>query len=126
MAQFDAHAQQHVLDNRAKIRAGRTIQVAAVQRSGYGGVTATTVSIILKQRGTSDPLTEDQISTFAGEYLAELDIAIDLPAIAYFALTPNGSTDDTAIGLAIKLETVQYRQSGLVANRWQLTLRRLR
>ena len=123
---FNANAQQRVVANRARMRNGRTVQVAAIQRSGYGGYVASTISIILKQKGSSDPETEDQIGTFAGEYLAELDLSVNVPAIAYLALTPNGATDDASIAAAQKLEIVQYRQSGLVPDRWQVSLRRLR
>jgi hypothetical protein len=122
---LDVGKQARVVANREKIRAGRTISVAAVYRTAYGGQQAVVVPLILKQQGTSNPVTEDQTSTFANEYLAELPVTIDPKPIAYFALT-GGALDAAAIAAAIQLEIVQYRLSGLVANRWQLTLRRLR
>jgi hypothetical protein len=122
---LDAGKQARILANRARIRSGRTIAVAAVYRTAYGGQQAVAVSLILKQQGTSNPATEDQTSTFANEYLAELPLEIDPKPIAYFALT-GGALDAAAIASAIQLEVIEYRLSGLVANRWQLTLRRLR
>jgi gamma-glutamyltranspeptidase len=122
---LDAGKQARVVGNRARIRTGRTITVAAVYRTAYGGQQAVAVPLILKQQGTSNPATEDQTSTFANEYLAELSIEVDPRPIAYFALT-GGSLDDAAIAAAIRLEVIEFRLSGLIANRWQLTLRRLR
>jgi hypothetical protein len=122
---LDAGKQTRIVANRARIRSGRAITVAAVYRTAYGGQQAVAVSLILKQQGTSNPATEDQTSTFANEYLAELPMEIDPKPIAYFALT-DGALDTAAIASAIQLEVIEYRLSGLVANRWQLTLRRLR
>jgi hypothetical protein len=122
---LDTRKAQRVQANRAVIRAGRTIAAAAVYRTAYGGQTAVQISLILKQQGTSNPAVEDQTSTFTNEYLAELDLAIDPRPIAYIALT-GGAVDDASIAAAIQLEILEYRQSGLIPNRWQLTLRRLR
>ena len=62
---------------------------------------------------------------FANEYLAELPLAVDPKPVAFFALS-GGALDDAAIAAAIQLEIIEYRLAGLVPNRWQLTLRRLR
>ena len=123
---LDSRKIARIVANRLTIRGGRTIQVAAVYRTAYGGNTAVTISIILKQQGTAQPAVLDQTSVVANEYLAELDLAIDPRPIAYIALTPNGATDDASIAAAVLLEILEYRQSGLIANRWQLSLRRLR
>ncbi len=121
---------QRIINNRATMRIGRTVAVAAVYRTAYGGQTAMPVNLILKQQGTNNPVVEDTISHPASEYLAELPLEIDPRPIAYFALTPlqNGAPalDAASIAAAIQLEIVAYRQSGLVPDRWQLTLRRLR
>jgi hypothetical protein len=122
---LDAGKQARVVANRDKIRAGRTMSVAAVYRTAYGGQQAVAVSLILKQQGTTNPATEDQTSTYTGEYLAELPLTVDPKPIAFFALT-GGALDAASIAAAIQLEVIAYRLSGLVANRWQLTLRRLR
>ena len=71
------------------------------------------------------PQTEDEVSLFTGEYLAELDISQHPESIAYLARTPNGVTDDASIAAAYKLEIIQYRKSGILFNRWQVSLRRL-
>ncbi len=121
---------QRIINNRATMRIGRTVAVAAVYRTAYGGQTAMPVNLILKQQGTNNPVVEDTISHPASEYLAELPLEIDPRPIAYFALTPlqHGTLalDAASIAAAIQLEIVAYRQSGLVPDRWQLTLRRLR
>jgi hypothetical protein len=122
---LDTTKRARVVANRDKIRAGRTTSVAAVYRTAYGGCQAVAVPLILKQQGTSNPATEDQTSTFNNEYVAELPITIDPKPIAYFALT-GGALDEAGIATAIQLEVIEYRLSGLVPNRWQLTLRRLR
>ena len=122
---LDAGKQARVVANRDSIRIGRSISAAAVYRTAYGGQRAALVTLILKQQGTSNPATEDQTSMFANEYLAELPLAIDPKPIAFFALT-GGALDDAAIAAAIQLEIIEYRLAGLVPNRWQLTLRRLR
>jgi hypothetical protein len=127
---LDARKQAHIVANRAIQRAGRTTPVAAVYRTAYGGQIAAVVALILKQQGSSDPRVEDQTGKTAAEYIAELPLDVDPRPIAYFALTPvtNGAAalDADSIAAAIQLEIVAYRQSGLVPNRWQLTLRRLR
>ena len=122
---LDARKVQRIVANRAAIRAGRTIAATAVYRTAYGGQTAQPIALILKDQGTSDPAVEDQTGTFTNEYLAELDLQIDPHPIAYIALT-GGATDDASIAAAVHLEILESRQSGLIANRWQLTLRRLR
>lgn len=122
---MDARAVARVIANRVAMRNGRTTKVAMLQRSQYGGYVATSIAVILKQRGSSNPAVEDLAGTFTGEYLAEMDMAIDAPSIAYLALT-GGATDDASIAAAQWLEVVQYRISGLVGNRWQVSLRRLR
>jgi hypothetical protein len=122
---LDAVKQARMVANRARIRVGRTVQVAAVYRTAYGGQQAMAVPLVLKQQGTSNPVTEDQTRMFANEYLAELPLEIDPRPIAYFALT-GGAIDDAGIAAAVQLEVIEYRISGLVPNRWQLTLRRLR
>jgi hypothetical protein len=122
---LDAVKQARMVANRARIRVGRTVQVAAVYRTAYGGQQAMVVPLVLKQQGTSNPVTEDQTRMFANEYLAELPLEIDPRPIAYFALT-GGAIDDAGIAAAVQLEVIEYRISGLVPNRWQLTLRRLR
>jgi|GEM_PF-2573975 hypothetical protein len=122
---LDAAKQAHVVANRDRIRTGRTTEVAAVYRTAYGGQQAVVVPIILKQQGTSNPAVEDQTGAFANEYLAELPLDFDPRPIAYIALT-GGASDDASIAAAIQLEVIEYRLSGLVPNRWQLTLRRLR
>lgn len=122
---LDVRKAARIVANRATIRAGRTIQVAAVYRTAYGGQTAMAVSVILKQQATINPAVEDQTSKAVDEYLAEWPIEVDPRPVAYLALT-GGATDDASIAAAPLLEIVAYRQSGLVVDRWQLTLRRLR
>ena len=121
---------RHILANRAIARVGRTIPVAAVYRTAYGGQTAAALNIILKEQGTNDPTVEDTVSRRAAEYTAELPLEADPRPIAYLALTPvtDGvpALDEASIGAAIQLEIVSYRQSGLIPNRRQVTLRRLR
>jgi hypothetical protein len=116
--------------NRAAQRIGRTTFVAAVYRTAYGGQIAMSLELILKQQGSSDPAVDDQTGKVATEYIAELPLEVDPRPIAYVALTPvsNGTAalDAASIREAVQLEIVAYRQSGLVPNRWQLTLRRLR
>jgi hypothetical protein len=122
---LDARKAARVVANRARIRAGRTIVVAAVYRTAYGGRTAQAVAVVLKQQATSAPEVVDQEGRVVAEYLAEWPIEIDPRSVAFVALT-GGSLDDGAIAAAIQLEVVTYRRSGLVPDRWHLTLRRLR
>jgi hypothetical protein len=122
---LDVRKAARIVANRATIRAGRTMPVAAVYRTAYGGQTAMVVSVILKQQATINPAVEDQTSKAVDEYLAEWPIEVDPRPVAYLALT-GGATDDASIAAAPLLEIVAYRQSGLVVDRWQLTLRRLR
>ena len=121
---------RHILANRAIMRIGRTTPVAAVYRTAYGGQTAVALNLILKEQGTNDPTVADTISRRVAEYTAELPLDVDPRSIAYLALTPlsNGvpALDQASITAAIQLEIVSYRESGLVANRWLVTLRRLR
>jgi hypothetical protein len=127
---LDARKVAHMAANRAKLRAGRAEPVAAVYRTAYGGTTAVSVMMLLKQQMSHDPAVEDRTSTSDVEYIGELDLAIDPRTIAYFALTPAtgdvAATDDASIAAAIKLEILGYGQRGTVENRWLLELRRLR
>jgi hypothetical protein len=127
---LDARKAAHMAANRERLKAGRAEPVAAVYRTAYGGTTALSVSVLLKQQMSHDPAVADRTSTADIEYIAELDLAVDPRAIAYFALTPvtNGvaATDDANIQAAIKLEILGYGQRGTIENRWLLQLRRLR
>ena len=122
---LDTRKALRVRTNRAAMRAGRTVQAAAVYRTSYGGIRADAVTLILKGQGSSDPAVADTGGSTAAEYLAELDLAIDPRPIAYLALT-GGATDPASLAAAIVLEIVDYRQAGLVPDRWEITLRRLR
>jgi hypothetical protein len=122
---LDAAKQARVIANRARMRVGRTVQVAAVYRTVYGGQRAMAVALVLKQQGTSNPIMANQTTVLANEYVAELPLEIDPRPIAYIALT-GGAIDDASIAAAVQLEVIEYRLSGLVPDRWQLTLRRLR
>jgi hypothetical protein len=127
---LDPRKQAHIVANRAVQRVGRTTVVAAVYRTAYGGQTAISLELILKQQGSSEPAVVDQTGKATAEYIAELPMEVDPRPIAYLALTPvsNGvaALDAASIAAAVQLEIVAYRRSGLVPNRWQLTLRRLR
>ena len=84
----------------------------------------------LLDRLSSDPTIEDTISRRVAEYSAELPLEVDPRSIAYLALTSvtndAPALDEASIAAAIQLEIVSYRESGLVADRWLVTLRRLR
>jgi hypothetical protein len=121
---LDARKAARVVANRARVRAGRAIAVAAVYRTPYGGRTAQAVTVVLKQQATSAPEVMDQEGRAVAEYLAEWPIEIDPRPVAFLALT-GGLLDDGAIAAAIQLEVVTSRQSGLVPDRWHLALRRL-
>jgi hypothetical protein len=127
---LDARKVAHMAANRAKLKAGRAEPVAAVYRTAYGGTTAVSVTMLLKQQMSHDPAVEDRTGTADVEYIAELDLAVDPRSMAYFALTPvtNGvaATDDASIAAAVKLEILGYAQRGTVEDRWLVQLRRLR
>ena len=116
----------HIIANRALFRTGRTTAVAIVYRTAYGGHTAVRANIILKQQGSSVPTALDTAGMVVNEYLAEFDLIIDPSAVAYVALTPGGAVDDASIAAATLLEVLSYRLSGLVQDRYQVSLRRLR
>jgi hypothetical protein len=127
---LDPRKQAHIVANRAVQRVGRTTVVAAVYRTAYGGQIAQSLELILKQQGSSEPAVDDQTGKAAAEYIAELPLDVDPRPIAYLALTPVSdgvaALDASSIAAAVQLEIVAYRRSGLVPNRWQITLRRLR
>ena len=122
---LDARKAARVVAVRAAMRAGRTTQAAAVYRTAYGGQTARAVALVLKEQDRSDAATLDQEGLPVAEYLAELPLEVDPRPIAYLAFT-GGATDDASIAAARHLEIVRYHQGGLVPNRWQVALRRLR
>src|SRR5258708_2890088 len=57
---LDTVKQARVIANRARMRVGRSVQVAAVYRTVYGGQRAMAVALVLKQQGTSNPIMADQ------------------------------------------------------------------
>ena len=129
----------HMAANRAIMRQGRMVGVAAVYRTAYGGYQAVSLQITLKQVDSADPLVRDQTEKTINEYLAELDIGVDPRPIAYLALT-GGATDDASVAAAWRLEVLSYRrvgfgavpsepatvQDGPIGDRWLLELRRMR
>ncbi len=115
----------HIAANRVTMRLGRSIGVAAVYRTAYGGFQAVSVQIVLKQVDSADPLVRDQTEKTINEYLAELPVDVDPRPIAYLALT-DGAIDDASVAAAIKLEVLSYRKVGLALDRWLLELRRMR
>jgi hypothetical protein len=123
---LDARKVARIVANRAILRQGRTTAVALVYRTAYGGQTAVTAQIILKAQGSSQPAVLDQAGMVVNEWLAEFDVSIDPSTVAYVALTPNGATDDASLAAAVCLEVLSYRLSGLVPNRYQVSLRRFR
>lgn len=123
---LDARKAARIVSNRARIRQGRTTAVAVVFRTAAGGQRAITAQIVLKQQGSSLPATLDQAGMVVNEYLAEFDLSVDPSTVAYVALTAGGAADDASLAAATTLlEVLNYRLSGLVPDRWQLTLRRL-
>jgi hypothetical protein len=122
---LDARKIARIVANRAILRQGRTTAVALVYRTAYGGQTAMTAQIILKAQGSSQPAMLDQAGMVVNEWLAEFDMSIDPSTIAYVALT-GGATDDASLAAAVCVEVLSWRLSGLVPNRYQVSLRRFR
>ncbi len=110
----------HMAANRAIMRQGRMVGVAAVYRTAYGGYQAVSLQITLKQVDSADPLVRDQTEKMVNEYLAEVPLSdadgrpLDPRAIAYLALT-GGATDDASVAAAWKLEITSYRRVGFGA-----------
>jgi hypothetical protein len=128
----------HIVANRAIMRQGRMVGVAAAYRTAYGGFQYSSVQIVLKQVDSADPLVRDQTEKMINEFLAELDPSLDPRPIVFFALT-GGATDDASVAAAWKLEVLSYRrvgfgvqptgadvQDGPPGDRWLLELRRMR
>lgn len=115
----------HILANRTTMRIGRTVQVAAVFRTEYGGQRAVAVAMVLKQGPTADPATVDQTLQQNNEYVAECPLEVDPRQMAYIALT-GGALDDASIAAAWQLEVIGYLLAGLSGDRWILHLRRFR
>jgi hypothetical protein len=115
----------HIRANRTRIRQGRLTPVALVSRQLDGTLSALRAEIVLKQEPLTEPTTEDQSGLAVAEYRAEFPLELDPRLLAYVALTPDGATDDASLAAATLLEVLHARPAGIVANRWQVALRRL-
>lgn len=122
---LDARKIARIVANRVLIRQGRTTPVALVYRTAYGGQTAVAANIILKAQGSSQPPALDNTGMVVNEYLAEFDLSMDPSTVVYVALT-GGATDDASLAAAPLLEVLNWRLSGLVPDRYQVSLRRFR
>jgi hypothetical protein len=119
---LDSRKIARIIANRARLQQGRQRNVTAVYNRPEG-----LAYVPIQCTWTSQMYTEPQALPQPENEIhaiAEVPLSIDPRQISFIADTPIPTAD--AIAAADKYEIAQYRQAGIIPNRWRLHLRRLR
>ncbi len=119
---LDSRKIGRIIANRARVQQGRARNVVAVI-SAPEQLTLLPLQVTWTSQMYSEPqsMTQTEAEIHA---IVEMPLSIDARTISYIADTPNATAD--AVAAADKYEIVQYRQAGIIPNRWRAHLRRLR